>query len=431
MKRLFAITFILFSSISITNAQSGVWSGTLDIQGTKLPLVFHLDNDKPTMDSPNQGAKGIPINIERSEIGNINIDIPAIGANYKGIWLATEIVGTFKQMNVSLPLTLIPGENKPKRPQTPIAPYPYITEEVAFNNGDIILNGTLSLPQGYTRQTPALIMVTGSGVQNRDEELFDHKPFAVIADALARAGIATLRYDDRGFGAEISATSYDSTIEDFRNDALAGINLLRERFDNVGVIGHSEGGTIAMMLAAEQKADFIVSLAGMVISGAETLVWQNRVALKDIGVDDAEIESYCKLLTEAFNVRVNGGIMPNPDQYDISTALLQNYHAVVSLIQTPYMINFLSLDMRPLLKNISCPVLALNGTKDTQVYFSTNLDALRAGLPANINQQIEAVDGVNHLFQHCTTGAVTEYRDIEETFSPKVLDRIISWLNSL
>ena len=300
---------------------------------------------------------------------------------------------------------------------------------MTFANGDVTLNGTLVLPEGYNRSTPALVMVTGSGQQNRDEEIFDHKPFSVISDALARAGIATLRYDDRGYGTK-TANLANSTTEDFKNDAAAGIALLRERFDKVGVIGHSEGGTIALMLAAEQKADFIVSLAGMVISGAETLLWQNRISLAQAGIPQESIDTYCKILGEAFEARINGGSAPNPERNDLPDALKQNYLAVLAQLQTPYMSHFISLDMRKILYKVGCPVLALNGTKDIQVEAESNLNALADGLTANNIRKIEKVEGVNHLFQHCTTGAVTEYREIEETIAPEVLETVTKWIQT-
>lgn len=428
IKRILITSIILLYAISNANAQTGTWSGKLDIQGTKLSLVFNLDGDKPTMDSPDQGVKGLAAQVERGLDGKIIVKVPSLAINYEGVWQENKIVGTFNQMNVSLPLTLTPGEDKPNRPQTPVGPFPYATEEVSFANGNYILSGTLTLPEGYSRKTPVLLMVTGSGQQNRDEELFDHKPFAVIADALARAGIATLRYDDRGFG-DSSAKPMEWTTEDFKLDALAGLELLRGRFDKVGVLGHSEGGTIAMMIAAEKKADFIVSLAGMAISGAETLLWQNRVALKGLGFTDEQVESYCKMLETAFDVRVNGGRMPNPDDYDVPESLLQNYWAVIAQIQMPYMIHLLSLDARSILGNVTCPVLALNGSKDNQVDYESNLSAIRNGLPSNSKNCIETIDGVNHLFQHCKTGQVPEYRTIEETFAPEVLEIIIKWMS--
>ena len=430
LKRLFITLSLLLFAITVANGQTGVWSGKLDIQGTKLPLVFHLDDEKPTMDSPNQGAKGIPIKVSHTDSGKVRIEIPSINAQYEGVWLINSIVGRFTQMGASLPLTLTPGDDRPNRPQTPKQPFPYSTEEVSFTNGDFTLNGTLTTPANYTRSTPVVIMVTGSGKQNRDEELFDHKPFAVIADALARAGFASLRYDDRGFGDKsINILSY--TTEDFKGDALAGIALLRTRFDNIGVLGHSEGGTIAMMLAAEEQVEFAISLAGMIISGAETLVWQNKVALKLAGVDNTIVEAYSKLLKEAFEATTHGHNAPNPDDYHIPQSLIENYWAVTGMLKMPYMAHFVTLDMRPLLDRISCPVLALNGTKDSQVECSSNLEALRNGLAANPKHRIEAIEALNHLFQHCTTGSVTEYNNIEESFAPEALDMIIQWLYSL
>lgn len=409
-------------------AQTGTWSGKLEVQGTKLALVFHLNEENPSMDSPDQGVKGVPIQVERTETGKVTVKVPSIGASYEGQWLGKQINGTFKQMGMSFPMTLTPGEEKLNRPQTPQGPFPYTQEEVSFSNGSTVLKGTLVLPQGYTRKTPVLIMVTGSGLQNRDEEIYEHKPFAVIADALAKSGIATLRYDDRGFG-ESTGDIVNCTTEDFKNDALAGIELLKGRFDKVGVLGHSEGGAIAFQLAAEKKADFVVSLAGMVVSGAQTLLWQNKVALLAAGIPEATVNTYCKLLSDAFDARVAGKAAPSAQNADLPDALKQNYSAAVMQMMTPYMKYFLALDVRPLLPGITCPVLALNGTKDTQVECSANLDALRNGLPAGA--QLVPVEGVNHLFQHCTTGAASEYRDIEETFAPEALSAIVQWLSAL
>ena len=427
MKRILIILSAIVLFAFEANSQNGTWSGKLDVQGIKISLVFHLDGDSPTVDSPDQGVKGIPIQVERKSFGGIVINIPMLGASFEGVNVMQQIVGTFSQAGISLPLTLIPGDVKLNRPQTPQGPFPYTTAEVSFNNGKVVLNGTLTLPDGYSSSSPAVVMVTGSGQQNRDEELFEHKPFAVIADALARAGIATLRYDDRGFNG-YAGNIGECTTDDFKNDALAGVEFLRKRFGKVGVIGHSEGGTIALMLAAEQKVDYIVSLAGMVISGAETLILQNMSALAAAGFDKEVVDTYCKVLEEAFEVKVNGGSMPRIDNYELPDVLKQNFISVLTMIQQPYMHHFLTLDMRPLLNNVLCPVLALNGTKDIQVEYESNLGALRNGLSSNENSSIEAIEGVNHLFQTCKTGDVTEYREIEETISPKVLEIIADWI---
>ena len=428
MKKYIISAILLFSIALFSHAQTGTWSGKLDVQGTKISLVFHLDEENPTMDSPDQGAKGIHIEVTRTATGSITIKVPSIGATYEGLWLIKQIAGTFKQMGASLPLTLTPGEEKLNRPQTPVGPFPYATEEVSFANGDAVLKGTLVLPEGYGRKTPVLVMVTGSGLQNRDEEIYEHKPFAVIADALARNGIATLRYDDRGFG-ESTGDLVHCTTEDMKNDALAGIGLLRERFDRVGVIGHSEGGTIALMLAAEKKADFIVSLSGMVVSGKETLLWQNRVSLAAAGIPAETIDSYCRALETVFDASIAGTTLPPVPQFELPAALSQNLTAVIRQLKLPYLKHFVALDVRPLLGGISCPVLALNGTKDMQVEAESNLRALRSGLPDNPCNKLETVEGVNHMFQHCQTGMTTEYRDIEETFAPEVLETLVEWFS--
>lgn len=293
------------------------------------------------------------------------------------------------------------------------------------------MSGTLTLPEGCGPDTPVLVMVTGSGQQNRDEELFSHKPFAVIADAFARAGIATLRYDDRGFGLSTGDVTL-CTTEDLKNDALAGIELLRGRFRKVGVLGHSEGGSIALMLAAEKKADFAVSLAGMIVSGAGTLLAQNRHALENAGVASADVNAYCRLLSDTFEAIRTDSPLPSADIYGLPDALSQNFSLAAREFTTPYFRNFLSLNVSEILPEVSCPVLCLNGTKDTQVDAESNLEALRSGLAANpALTTVRAEEGLNHLFQHCSTGEVTEYRDIEETFSPEVLSEMISWIGNL
>lgn len=426
MKKIIFIACILLATSAY--AQTGTWSGSLDVQGTKLSLVFHLDGEKPTMDSPDQGARGIPMQYELDNIGKIKISIPSIGAGYEGFLLNNRIVGSFNQMGQSFPLTLSPGGIKLNRPQTPRGPFPYTTEEVSFTNGDVILRGTLVLPEGSSRKTPVLLFVTGSGKQNRDEELFEHKPFAVIADAFAREGIATLRYDDRGAG-ESTGDFASSTTEDFKADAISGVKYLRSRFDKVGVIGHSEGGTIALMLSAGNLVDFAISLAGMAVSGSETLVWQNRIVLAEAGYSKEVIDTYCDAIGKAFEVNTHGGAMPKAEELDLPDVLKQNFLAVLGQIQSPYLKQFLTIDIRPTLESISCPVLALYGTKDNQVDYNSNLEALRNGLTKNAHNVLEPIEGVNHLFQHCQTGAVLEYNKIEETFAPEILKLMINWLS--
>ena len=427
---LFVAVWLMAGGLCRAQLPTGTWSGALDLQGVSLTLVFNFSEEGCTLDVPDQGAKGLKASATLTALGAVHVDFPSIGASFEGYRLGSSIVGTFTQNGMTLPLTLKPGAPERKRPQTPQSPFPYGTEEVSFTNGDAVLKGTLTLPSGCNRQTPVLLMVTGSGLQDRDETLFEHKPFAVIADYLARAGIATLRYDDRGFG-ESTGDVMRCTTEDLKEDAAAGITLLRNRFDRVGVIGHSEGGTIALMLAAEKKVDFIVSLAGIVVSGRETLLTQNRDGLLQAGLDEKTVEAYCKALAETFDA-VSGGLpMPKPGDYNLPAALQQNLQQVQAQLGLPYLRYFVLLDVSKRLGEIACPVLALNGTKDTQVDCALNLDALRNGLPASGSNRIEALEGLNHLFQHCSTGLTAEYPQIEETFSPEALALIADWLKAV
>lgn len=425
MKKLVLISLLFIAALFSANAQTGAWSGDLEVQGAKIPLVFHLDDEKPAIDSPAQGAKGIPMQLARIEPDSISINIPMIGATFRGKCKGSEIVGVFTQRGMEFPLTLHSGDTILKRPQTPKPPFPYQQEEVSFANGDAVLKGTLTLPQDYNRNTLVIIMVTGSGLQNRDEEIHEHKPFAVIADALAKNGIASLRYDDRGFG-ESTGDAVNCTTEDLMNDALAGINLLRERFNKVGVLGHSEGGSIALMLGADKKVDFIVSLAGMMISGKETLMDQNRYAFSHTEYPQEVADEYCNLISDIFDNDPSAA--EKLESSNLPAELKQNLKTVIQQMKSPYMQYFVAMDPSKKLSDIKCPVLALNGKKDTQVYYQKNLETLTKGLPKNKLNNIVALDDLNHLFQHCDTGASNEYAVIEETISPEVLTLITDFI---
>ena len=426
MKKLILFSLICLASIAARAQESGIkgtWTGKLNVFGNELTLVFHFDGEDCTLDSPDQGIKGVPAKLERTETG-IKVAVPSINASYEGVNMGNSVMGTFKQHGQSFPLTLKPGIVKRNRPQTPAPPYPYQTQEVSFNNGDAVLKGTLVMPENASSQTPVLLMVTGSGLQNRDEEFFEHKPFAVIADALARQGIATLRYDDRGFG-ESTGDLVNVTTEDFKNDALAGVELLRKQFKHVGILGHSEGGTIGLMLAAEGKVDFVISLAGMVVSGEKTLLEQNRWTLHQSEYSQDVIDRYCTALESLFD-ELKVGRNPEPTVHDLPTELEKNLQLAQAQSSTPYMRHFLALDLSDRLGKITCPVLALNGTKDRQVNGEENLNALRNGLAGQ--KEIRVIEGVNHLFQHCNTGNPSEYKDIEETFAPEALEIIVTWM---
>lgn len=429
MKALRTLTSVVFAMMAFAaNAQEGTWNGELNVMGNKVPLVFNFSTNGCTIDSPSQGVNGIQAEKTVKDDGTISVKVGMIGATFEGKMTDGEIKGTYIQNGFPLPLTLKPGKLVVKRPQTPVPPFPYKEEAVSFTNAQYTFNGTLTLPENYSRNTPVVLMVTGSGQQNRDEELFSHKPFAVIADALARQGIASLRYDDRGWG-DKSVNFADFTTDDFRQDAAAAIPLLRKRFNKVGILGHSEGGTIAMMLAAEGKADFIVSLAGMAISGKETLIMQNHQAMSAIGLPKETVDSYCNSISKALDEIASGKKASEINIDDVPQALKPITIKALQQADTPYIRHFLTVDVGKLLPKIKCPVLALNGTKDTQVDCDANTTRIEKGL-ANCKHSIKKIDGVNHLFQHCNTGIVTEYQQIEETISPEVLQEVAKWIKA-
>lgn len=428
MKALRTLTSVVFAMMAFAaNAQEGSWNGELNVMGNKVPLVFNFSTNGCTIDSPSQGVNGIQAEKTVKDDGTIKVKVGMIGATFEGKMTDGEIKGTYVQNGFPLPLTLKPGKQVVKRPQTPVPPFPYKEEAVSFTNAQYTFNGTLTLPENYSKNTPVVLMVTGSGQQNRDEELFSHKPFAVIADALARQGIASLRYDDRGWG-DKSVNFADFTTDDFRQDAAAALPLLRKRFNKVGILGHSEGGTIALMLAAEGKADFIVSLAGMAISGKETLIMQNRQAMSAIGLPKETVDSYCNSISKALDEIASGKKASEINIDDVPVALKPITIKALQQADTPYIRHFLTVDVGKLLPKIKCPVLALNGTKDTQVDCDANTTRIEKGL-ALCKHSIKKIDGVNHLFQHCNTGIVTEYQQIEETIAPEVLQVVAKWIN--
>lgn len=427
LRKLFAILVFVGMSL-MANAQEGAWSGEIEVQGMKLPLVFNFGADGCTLDSPSQGAKGIKADKETLDGGKIRVTIPMARAAFEGTMEGNSIKGTFTQNGMSFPMTLMPGKPKVNRPQTPVAPFPYTTEEVTFSNGKYKFNGTLTLPKNSDKNTKVVLMVTGSGQQNRDEEVFGHKPFAVIADALAREGIASLRYDDRGYGDSTIVFS-NFTTDDFKQDAEAGVKYLRKRFKKVGVLGHSEGGTIALMLAGEGKTDFVVSMAGMAISGKETLIMQNRIGLAPLGMTTETVDGYCKALSGAFDTLGAGKSVEEVDRKDVPLMLRQLFEMAMKQADTPFMRHIFSLDIRQDLPKVKCPVLAMNGKKDMQVDCEKNISALQEGL-RNCKPKIVAFDGLNHLFQHCPTGNLVEYQQIEETISVEVLKTIVDFIQT-
>lgn len=425
----YLLSMLLVLICVVIQAQDGVWNGELSIQGIKLPIVFHFNPNGCTMDSPSQGANGIPVQKSILDNGTIKVVISQIGAQYEGNMDGTCIKGTFTQNGYSFPLVLTKVKPLINRPQTPVPPFPYKEEMMSFSRLGYTFNGTLTLPNDYSKETPVILMITGSGQQNRDEEICNHKPFAIIADALARKGIASFRYDDRGWN-DSTIRFADYTTNDFKQDAEVGINMLRKRFSKVGILGHSEGGTIALLMASEGKADFIISLAGMVVSGKETLLIQNRQALTSLHYPVSTVDSFCVALDTTIDEIAQGKKVRDISVKDVPMSLKPVFAKSIIPFDENYLRYFITVDASQVLSKITCPVLALNGTKDIQVDCQTNISILQKGL-THCKHTVKALEGLNHLFQHCVTGNIIEYQQIEETIAPDVLDMITNWIKTL
>ncbi|UAL09849.1 alpha/beta hydrolase family protein [Caulobacter segnis] len=396
---------------------AGDWYGTLAIpNGPKLALVFHIKPDgSATVDSPNQMAKGMPATATLAD-GKVAVTLSAIPASFEGAVSADgqSLQGQWLQGGGALPLTMSRTAPVLNRPQAPKPPFPYRAEEVSYRNpaSGLKLAGTLTLPEG-AGPFPAVVLITGSGAQDRDETMFGHKPFLVIADALTRKGVAVLRVDDRGTGGSEKGDASAASIPAFATDVAAGVAFLRGRPDidpaRVGLLGHSEGGQVAP-LVAQNRALFAAS--GMPDDQVEILV-KNRAerfaAVRDAkDADDARVR-----LTEVLNRQ---GLPPtSPERVATLT------------LASPAWRYFLSTNPADALAKVKVPVLAIGGSKDLQVDAKTNLAAIRAALAGDQDVTVKELPGLNHLFQTANTGLVIEYGQIEETIAPAALATIVDW----
>lgn len=402
----------IYSTISYAQEINGIWHGNLNFNGQKLGLIFHLckdENGKPSgkMDIPQQGVIDMPINLSLLTQDSISLYLPAIGMSYNGKLIQDKIKGVFKQNGVSIPMNLEQGNiDKPNRPQEPFPPFDYQTEEVSFTNSNAkaVFSGTLTYPIGYSKEKriPVVLMVTGSGPQDRNEEVFEHRPFMVIADYLAKNGIASLRYDDRGVSKSTGKRT-GCTSKDYAADADCGLQWLKDsgKFGKIGVLGHSEGGLIAFMLGAESKVDFIISMAGPGIKGDTLLAEQQNAALRLYGQPtNRTVES----------VRAEVSMKPKDSWLN-------------------YFINY---DPTYTISQIKIPVMAINGSNDMQVISASNLNAIKKILiNKNKKNLFKEYVGLNHLFQHCQRSNSLDYYNIEETCSEEVLQDIVDWIKNL
>lgn len=457
MRKLFLLFIFSVSSFCFAQDLSGGWTGTLQVQGTAIPLVFIFTQTatgyEATMDSPKQGAKDIPVDQVLFNDKKLTLEVKVVGVKYTGEWInEQEIVGVFQQGAFSAPMNLSRGVTEVIKPQEPAKPYPYYTEEVQFTNTkeNIALAGTLSLPK-KEGTFPAVILISGSGQQNRNAELLGHKPFLIIADYLTRNGIAVLRYDDRGVGKSKGDPTL-ATSANFANDARAAIEFLRNRKEinlkKIGIIGHSEGAMIASMIAANDKnMAFIIALAGTGVAGDVLLIDQNYEVGKqrcmteeelqiakvnnqniyNIIKEEGNLEEIKKKLTLYFQSNIDKlPASERPSKSEIDATLKQEVNAIA----TPWLRYFITYDPAENLRKVKCPVLVLNGQKDIQVTANLNTSGITAALKegGNKNIQLHIIPDLNHLFQHCTTCTVQEYSQLDETFAPEVLKTMSEWI---
>ncbi len=458
--------------LNIPAELEGLWQGTLQVQaGIELRLVLNVhkakgDDERLTavLDSPDQGANGLPVTTLSLEDGTLRFTMKSIRAEFEGkkTEQANAFKGTFTQVGRKFPLTLtkVNEVKKANRPQEPKPPFPYRSEEVAYENqaGGVKLAGTLTIPAEGEAPFPAVILITGSGPQDRDEQLLGHKPFLVLADHLTRRGLAVLRVDDRGVGGSTGDIS-TSTSDDFAGDVLAGVAYLKTRPEvvdptRIGLCGHSEGGLIAPIVAARAPNDiaFIVLMAGTGVPGTDILRLQSREIARAMGAKEKSLETQAEILERTFEIIDN-----NPDNEAAKKALVALNREALSKLSaeervaldikdgddgddqittataqmlTPWFRYFLNYDPRPTLSKVQCPVLAINGEKDLQVIPSQNLPEIEKALRGGGNTQVKIIElpGLNHLFQPTKTGAPSEYGKIEETIDPAALQAITDWL---
>ncbi len=465
----FKFYFIIILAFAILNGRSfsqnipkkididGNWLGTLNVSTIQLRIVFHIkktgEEYSATLDSPDQGAKDIPTSKVSFDGNRLEIDVPVIQGTYSGRYYADSSFfnGMWSQGGNSLPLNLV-KTNKDieiNRPQEPKKPYPYNEEEVTFENksaGDV-LSGTFTFPKKGKKFTTVLL-IPGSGPHNRNEEILGHKPFLVISDYLTRHGIAVLRYDDRGVG---KSTGYypSATSKDLASDAAAAVLYLKSRkdVDKIGLIGHSEGGIIAPMVANQSKnVSFIILMAAPGIPCDQILLQQAYLIGKGAGESDSTLE-----ITKRLNEKIYNIIKENKDsiiaaqklekaasnfyeksspQFKQSLGSKENFLSQLKPVLSPWFRYFIKYDPRPALEKVKCPVLAIDGSKDVQVPPKEDLAAIKKALTEGGNKKIKVVDfeGLNHLFQTAKSGLPSEYNKISETISPKVLELISNWI---
>ncbi|GAA4680977.1 alpha/beta hydrolase [Pseudonocardia yuanmonensis] len=420
---------------------AGDWQGTVEVPGAPLPVGVHLTEDgrSGTIDIPSQGIAGKALSGVGVDGTAVSFAIPDVPGDptFRGTLDGDAIRGDLTQSGRTFAFSLTRGTLPvPARPQTPAPPFPYRSEDVTFPSGGLTLAGTVTTPEG-PGPFPAVVMITGSGAQDRDETLAGHKPFLVPADVLTRAGVAVLRTDDRGVGG--SGGSLDGTpYADLADDARAGVAYLRTRPDvdpaRIGLFGHSEGGylaPLAVQRSAPGEIAFTVLMAGPAVPGGDVLVEQNRLILTAAGLPADQVEAQVERVGRMI-AQVRAGDVAGAQQTAREQAVAQGLpaeQADAAAAQVPSLVPFLTDDPRPALSALRIPVLAFFGSKDLQVPPAQNEQPMRDALAGSPDATVRTFDGLNHLLQPAPTGSPAEYAMIETTIDPAVLEAVTTWLN--
>ena len=447
------LAIMMVASLSnVTHGQdfNGTWEGTVEAGVYSLTLVFHIEQTDQgvtfTWDSPDQGAFNLPATATIT--GNeLDVDIPDAYAKYKGTLEGNTLDGVFTQMGTNFPLRLtrkVGKDDNNRRPQEAAIEAdnnkPYHAEEVTFTNDGITFAGTLTLPNSGNH-FPAVVLIAGSGPHDRNEEVFDHKPFLVLADALSRNGFAVLRYDERGVGATVGGNPLAPT-EPLATDAMAALRYLKSRPEvdatRAGLMGHSEGGMIAIMNAAKHpdEVPFIVSLAGTGVDGVELGMQQVKLLGKAMGKepDSAALrlneELFKIIAAEKDSVTLRNKMIAFYQSHPEQLEELGDKMTIDQLVDMTLITSCIfQYDPTENLKRVKCPMLAINGMLDAQVACEENLSAIKRLVP---HATVKPYEGLNHFFQTCSgwVGS-TQYAVIRETMAPQVLEDIVNWLQDV
>lgn len=456
MKNIIVFLFLFVGLNSLSQQIEGNWYGVLNVMGKEIPFGLEINGQKGRLYNPEKDELSYQLDSISFQGVHLEFTINSIGMQYKGKIQSDSLKGFWMQAGQSLPLLFTRKEIKAKpqyRPQTPLPPFDYYTEEIIINNptAGIDLSGTLTLPSNNGKKYPVVILITGSGPQNRDSEILGHKSFAVIADHLAKQGIGSFRYDERGVG-KSTGKYQGSDLNDFQSDVDVIVNYLlnREEIDKLGLLGHSEGGIIAPKYASEnkKKIDFVIMMGAPGVPLSELMHKQRRNQYEIAGMSEASILANREMFTSIDNAVLNSNSEEKKDENitKIVTEKLKKeganekeikmtLNSILVFVDGPWYKSFVGTTPDDYLKKLRRPVLAIGGGKDLQVDSESNLKAISNSFNSKkfckIDYTISTFENLNHLFQPANTGNIDEYGAIEITIDRAVLFTISEWINEL